>query len=296
MNANEGPQKITAKDGHEYHKSATANATVAPTNEHTLANAAKTKGLKPEEQEFVTLIHYEFGLTGKIEVSRIAGEYGYSKEEFSNLFKREAVQRALTERGIPRRLLQINEEGSPVGNQAKQAKLTPVQLIVANTMLDLADTRSTKKKLQDLGCTTATYQMWLRDEHFSSYLRERAESLVGDIQHEAMLALVDRVSSGDLKAIQYYHELTGRYVQQSSSNQSSSSHDLQSMIVRIIEIIIDEVDDPQTALRISDRLKGLVTGAQVAGILPSIETPEVVTREVTPEIQELMNRGVGYDA
>lgn len=294
----EGPKKVVAADGHEYHKSATANASVAPTNAATLANADKSAGLTKEQLEFVTLVHYEYGLKGTYEPKEIQKEYGYTEEEFRALIETSSVFAALVERGVPRRLIEgINEIGeqTPVG---KQAKLTPIQLIVANTMLDLADTRSTKKKLQDLGQNTATYQMWLRDPNFSDYLKQRAEALLGDISHEAHLALVDKVMAGDLKAIEYYNAMTGRFVRETSSNQgTSSSHDLQAMIIRIIEIIVDEVDDPQTALRISDRLKGLVTGAQIAGVLPApIEQPEIMVRTITPEVQELMNRGVGYDS
>lgn len=290
----EGPKKVVAADGHEYHKSATANATVAPTNEATLANAVKGANVLSEaELEFVTLVHYEWGLKGDYDPAFIKKEYGYSEQEFTDLITSTAVVKALGERGFPCRRLEAVEEAT-----VKKAKLTPIQLIVANTMLDLADTRSTKKKLQDLGCTTATYQMWLRDENFSAYLRERAEALVGDVQHEAMLSLVDRVQSGDIKAIQYYHEITGRFVPQSANNGVGSSHDMQGMIVRIIEIIIDEVDDPQTALRISDRLKGLVTGAQIAGILPveQVSVPEIAkARELTPQVRAMMDKGLGTE-
>lgn len=289
------PGKVTAADGHEYHKSATANAPVAPTNAATLANATKAKGLTPEELEFVTIIHYEYGLHGELDLEGISKEYLYEEEYVKAALQDESILKALVERGLPRRLLEglVNVE-SPVG----KAKLTPIQLIVANAMLDLADTRSVKKKLQDLGTNTATYQMWLRDPNFNNYLKERAESLIGDNQHEAMLALLDKVSGGDLNAIKYFHELTGRFVPQAATNNgASSSHDMQNMIIRIIEIIIDEVDDPQTALRISDRLKGLVTGAQIAGVLPApeVSVPEIAHREITPEVQDLMNRGVGYD-
>lgn len=292
---NEGPKKVTAKDGHEYHKSATANATVAPTNEFTVANATKGKNLTADELEFVTLVHYEWGLMGDYLPDQIQKEYGYKKDEFEDLITKPQVVKALEDRGFPCRRLEPVTEAT-----VKKAKLTPIQLIVANTMLDLADTRSVKKKLQDLGCTTATYQMWLRDENFSSYLRERAEALVGDVQHEAMLSLVDKVQAGDLKAIQYYHELTGRFVPQTSSNTGAgTTHDLQQMIVRIIEIIIDEVDDAQTALRISDRLKGLVTGTQIAGALAGnneIVVPEIATaRVITPEVQVLMDKGLGTE-
>jgi hypothetical protein len=285
---------VVAADGHKYHKSATANAAVAPTNEHTVANASKTAGLSFDQAEFVTVLDYEWNLNRDIDASYVKKEYGYSDEQWQSYVSNPLIIKALDTRGI--NVLHLVPNAPEV-----KSKLTPLQLVVANTVLDLADTRSHKKKLQDAGVTTYQYQSWLRNPDFSNYLKERAEGLIGDVQHEALLALVDRVQSGDMKAIEYYHEMTGRFVRDKGNNNSTSNHDLQGMIVRIIEIIVDEVHDQETALRISDRLKGLVTGAQVAGILPPAETtieqpPIAAAREMTPEVKAMMEQGVGYDS
>jgi hypothetical protein len=291
------PGYKVAADGHVYHKSASANATIAPTNEATKENAAKTKGLSSAQAEFVTILDYEWHLKGNISAEGIKEEYGYEDEEYDALTADSAVLTALNERGINPKAVAPDSE---LAKESGRSKLTPIQLIAANAMLDLVDTRPTKKKLADLNVTPYQYQSWLKDPEFKFYLQERAESMLGDVQHEAMLALVDKVMSGDMKAIEYYHEITGRFVRQSSSNAGGGSqHDMQNMIVRIIEIIVDEVDDPNTAARISDRLKGLVMGNQIAGILPvedAIVTPEIAApREMTPEAQALMAKGVGVN-
>lgn len=291
------PGYKVAKDGHTYHKSATANATTAPTNEATKANAAKTKDLNSDEAEFVTILDYEWHLKGVLDSESIKEEYGFTDTEWTSLCSSDAVQRALTERGVSLKTIAPDSE---VVKAAGRAKLTPIQLIVANSILDLVDTRPIKKKLQDCNVTPYQYQSWLKDPEFKNYMIERSEGLLGDVQHEAMLALVDKVMSGDMKAITYYHELTGRYVQQSSSNQgNSSSHDLQQMIVRIIEIIVDEVDDFAVATRINERLKGLVMGNQIAGTLAVPDAPVVPeiapARELTPEVEALMKKGVGVN-
>jgi hypothetical protein len=141
--------------------------------------------------------------------------------------------------------------------------------------------------------------MWLKDPNFKGYLTARAEAMLGDVQYEALLSLIDKVLGGDLKAIQYYHEITGRYIPATVQTTSSNATDMQNMIVRIIEIIVDEVTDPAEALRIADRLKALVMGNQVAGLLPVgtvIEQPEIAeSREMTPEVVELMAKGAGYN-
>ena len=296
-----GPKKIVATDGHEYHKSATANADTAPTNEATTSNADMGGGLTEEQLNFVTIVHYEVGLKeGLPSKTYLCDEYHYSENDVMRLYSEDKVIAALQERGIEMTPKQVAPVGLAINEKPKPLpKLTPLQLIVANRMLDLADTRSEKKKLSDLGVTTLKYQSWLRDPDFSGYLRERVENMIGDVQHEAMVSLMDNVRAGRTDAIKYYHELIGRFVPQGNSTGGTTAYDMQQIIVRIIEIISDEVDDPQIAARIGDRLKALVVGNQVAGIIPPepVKVPEVAKpREQTPEVQALMQKGMGYDS
>lgn len=299
------PGKVVAKDGHVYHKSTTANSTIAPTNAATLANATKQGSLTADQLDFVTIVHYEFGLLGELpSVDYLKQNYGYKAEEVADNYKNELIKAALVERGLN---VSDNKLG-PVGiTSAKKPKptpkLSPLQLIVANTLLDLTNTKSERKKLQDLGVTTMTYQSWLRDPDFSGYLRDRTEAMIGDVQHEAMLALMDRVRAGDMKAIAYYHELTGRFTPQSASG--APNVDLQTILIRLIEIITEEVHDPLVASRIAERIKGLVAGGQIAGALtggipfgqPEVRQPEIAKpREQTQHVKELMAKGVGVNS
>ena len=270
------PGKKIAKDGHEYHVSASANATIAPTNEATKEGATKSAGLTAAETEFVTVIDYEWHLDATKSPESIKEEYGYTDEEWSALTSNSAVHNALTERGVNLKALAPEAK---IVKEAGRSKLSPIQLIVANAVMDLVDARPMKKKLQDLGVTPYQYQSWTKDPEFSNYLKERSEGLLGDVQHEAMLSLMDKVMSGDMNAIKYYHELTGRFVQASvRDNGSGTSHDLNTMIVRIIEIVIDEAD-AETANKIAERLKGLVMGhpAPVAATAARVEPSEAVS-------------------
>lgn len=178
--------------------------------------------------------------------------------------------------------------------------LTPQQLIVANIMLDLVDTRSEKKKLQDLGVSTLKYQMWLKDPVFNQYLVDRAESMMGESQHQALLALQDKVRMGDLPSIKLYLEMTGRFVQQTTAVAGTTPMaDFKVMLTRLIEIISDEVHDPQVAGIISDRIQGLISANVVAGQLVASTQQEIIVPEVmpnralTPRLQALMEKGEG---
>ena len=303
-----GPKKVTAADGHVYHKSATANAPVAPTNAHTVANATKLNGVPTDIADFITIIHMEYSLLGHLpSLTYLFDEYGYTSAEVQVYFKDETVVQALNDRGITINAKQLEPVGIPELVEAhtvsKHApKLTPLQLVVANTLLDVRDTRSEKKKLQDCGVSTGKYNMWLKDANFAGYLKDRAESMLGEGHHEALMAMMDKVRAGDTKALSMYFEMTGRFVSQTGSNQGTTGiHDFQNIIIRIVEILSEEIDDPALAARISDRLKNLVTGAQVAGVIPlpeqAVRTPEIATpRELTPQVQQMMQEGMGVNS
>lgn len=314
-NSEDGPKKIVAKDGHTYHKSATANASTAPTNEHTVQNATqpKTEGvhLTPDELDFITVVCYHYGLTGFPSKEFLHENYYYPLEETEARFKSKHIRAALMERGVEfdsahlydvvnETPVEAEDAPSPFPKKAPPP-LTPLQLIVANKLLDLSDQKSESKKLRDCGVTTHRFQTWLRDPNFAGYLRDRTENMLGEYQHEAMLSLIDQVRSGNMKAIQYYHEMTGRYITQTAKNAGTTgAFDVKILLIRLIEILEDEIDDNALAARIGERIRGLVSANQTANALMELPTHEVVVpevatpREITPEIQDMMNKGLGY--
>lgn len=150
--------------------------------------------------------------------------------------------------------------------------LTASQLMVANALLDLTDTRSEKKKLQDLGISTLQYQTWLKDLVFKEYLHTRAEQLMGESKHEVSQALRDRIKAGDLKAIAYYNEMMGIYVQPRSNSYGVNGQDVHQIIVQIIEIVDEVVTDAEQKLAISEKLKALITRRNLANGLVGADT------------------------
>lgn len=117
--------------------------------------------------------------------------------------------------------------------------LSPKQLALANSLLNLADRRSTKKKLEDLEVSAAVYANWKKDSVFAGYLRERSEELLPDGLADAHLALVDSASSGDISAIKLLYEVTGRHTPGSQQVQN-----IKSMLTAVIESVQKHVRDP----------------------------------------------------
>lgn len=294
------------------------NDTEAPTSEATkeaLKDQLTGGGvLSPDDLEFITIACQVHGETGKVlSVEQAVKDWHYTEAEYEAFMSNQKVVDALTERGVieSEHKVLINPN-PPVGkSQVSDAKLerlkkalTPKQLLVANIMLDITDSRSDKKKLQDLGVATSTYQAWLNTKVFSDYLRQRAELLIGNSQHEALLSLLDKVKAGDTKAIQLYLEFTGRFTSNVGGTTvnvgvQGTKSDFEAVLITILEIIQDEVHDYDTAVRISERFKAMINNKSVASQLlghdEEIVIPEVrKSRTMTPELNQL-TKGAGYE-
>lgn len=200
--------------------------------------------LNEKEFDVINFIEQEWLLHGAIPTGARVEQLGLCKESwYKEFLQREHVRRNLIARGI---------------SFATTGVLTEQQLTAANTMLDLTDNRSRKKKLSDLGIPTQLWESWLSDPAFQYYLRERSERILGSNQHEAHLALIDRVKSGDISAVKYYNEITGRYVPN-----RGDSVDVPSLLMRVIEIIQKHVTDNNQAAAIAEDLLTLASGVAV---------------------------------
>jgi hypothetical protein len=222
--------------------------------------------LTPDDIDILTFCVQHWNLHGTLPSLDRAAELGLNKKKYHNTLLKEAFQNALSEQGI---VLRSAKDGF------KARTLTAEQLAAANTLLDLADTRSQKKKLQDLGISTVKYNSWLKDPVFKDYLMQRAENTLGDHGHEANLALLDAVRSGNIQAIAYYNEMTGKFVPESKRGATKSAQvDVQGIIVSIIEIIQQEVTDLPTQEAIGKRLMNLIQATQMANALTTAATPQ----------------------
>ncbi len=182
------------------------------------------EALTSSDKELVSFFEQIWFLNGILPTRDTCVKAGFGGVTFDRAIKKTVFKEALERRGI------VSKENPSV--------LTPEQLTCANVMLDLRDNRSQRKKLSELNVTTAKWEGWLRDPHFRQYLQTRAENLLGDNLHESHLALVDRVRSGDIGAIKYYNEITGRYVP--SANEKV---DVNGVLMKVLEIIQRHVKD-----------------------------------------------------
>lgn len=305
----QGPKsgKVTAADGHTYNKSASANATVAPTSGSTKSaseqSIAAANDIGEIELDFITIVDMHWGMTGELLTNTVASEeYNIPANIYNNCMINGAVKAALLERGVDIRRAPVGDLTDGISDEWRSTGLTPTQLLVVNTILDLNDSRSDRKKLQDLGVDTKTYQAWLLDDKFSEYARRRTEQMFGKSQHEAHLAIIDGMRRGNPKMTELYLEMTGKFSRRPEGPQGAFTQEsAANLIAQIIEIIVEEVEDASTGARIGDRIRTLTQSRAIANELVAahvepIIIPEIAPgRELTDEIKTLMKHGVGAD-
>lgn len=187
----------------------------------------------------------------------LAGTFHLSQKEIKRFLDDELVKQSFEGRGIP----VINGRD-----------LTPTQILVLNAIINPSETRSERKILSDASITAATFAGWRRDPKVQEYLLQRTEQLLGASIPEAHLALVDKVRAGDMSALKFYYEITGRYTGQ------NAGMDPRALLEQVFGIIAKYVKDPQVLMGISTEFMAL------AGIdaSASLDNRPVVINELAP--------------
>jgi len=140
--------------------------------------------------------------------------------------------------------------------------LLPEQVLAVNTVLNLFDTRSERKKLSDMNISPMKWEGWKNNPSFMRYYSSRAEKILGDAVPDAHMALVENVRRGDLGSVKFLYEITGRYTGK------DASMDPRMIINKVFEIIARHVRDPETLKSIAQDLSLLVALDNPGSISP----------------------------
>ena len=240
-------------------------------------------GLSPLQYELLTLIEQEYSLTGEF-VSKDAAvaSLSFTGRPFSHanyvaFLSNPTFLAALTNRGIripgavgafgeSKALSHTITVDGPDGKPrevAVTAVVTAEQMSAVATIMDRHDTRSDKKKLQDLGIPTQKWQAWQRDAAFSSYYRSRAESLFGDMLIDAPRALQQNIARGDLGSIKLVYEMTGRW-----SDKKRDDLPIDFIIMKVLEVMQRYITNPSDLEAAASELSGFVSDPGMARTAP----------------------------
>jgi hypothetical protein len=184
-------------------------------------------------------------------------EEGWDINEF---LKHPTFRLALINRGITAPYSM--NTGAPEDEQYTPPKnFTREQMAAIATVINFEDRRSRSTKLKELGIPPTQWAGWMKDIAFKEYLQEvSAASLMDNVHvaHEGLLKSVDR---GDVNAIKFYMEVTGRHTTDAPAMQN-----MKVMLTRLIESVQRHVE-PATMRLIAQDFDLIMTGG-----VPVIET------------------------
>lgn len=145
--------------------------------------------------------------------------------------------------------------------KGKEARLSDIQLATAATLLNPLDKRTTKAKLESLGVAYGTYAGWKKNASFRNYMKSQGAALFDEYTPDMENALISQATSGDVRAIKFAFEVSGRYRPQ----QTEEIADVKLLMIQLIEIIQRHVTDPLTLQNIAQDVQALQQGAIVSG-------------------------------
>jgi len=193
---------------------------------------------------FIEQRYYETSLLPTKEV--VAEEFEISLRDLAAIFRRNDFKTAYEARGLPSyKTIQSNDKGL----------LTPIQLAVANVLLNTHDRNTLRKKLTTLNVTTTQFQAWQKQPAFQDYLRRESIARFQNADVDARLGITKLVQDSDLNAIKFYMELAGIY----SPNQQPIL-DLQRLLASVLELLVKYLA-PGELLEVAEGLEQILQTA-----------------------------------
>jgi hypothetical protein len=132
--------------------------------------------------------------------------------------------------------------------------LTAEQLGLLTILSNPADGRDLKRKLSHAGITWAKYQVWLEQPVFKEYHSKIIGKALQQAIPMAEQQLAAKMVAGDLTAIKYGFEVSGRH-----DPNGKKQVDAQQLLAVLLEVIEEEVKDP-------DILRRIAAKAQIRGM------------------------------
>lgn len=136
----------------------------------------------------------------------------------------------------------------------------PMFILVAQSVLDLSDSRSLGAKIKEfapVGVTSKSWTKWMEKpanlKFFNEVLEKRFDK---DVERNAQLAVARNVSAGDMTTIKWYYEMTNKY---RPANQNTEN--LSVLLGLVMQILVKHLD-PEVIDVVADELETLPLTSQ----------------------------------
>lgn len=117
--------------------------------------------------------------------------------------------------------------------------ITPQQSYCIEILTDPSRRGTMETKLKQAGVTYTQYRSWLKNPLFANAFSSVTEDMIKEHQGDVHVALVKKATSGDMRAIEYFNQLSGRF-----NPDRGQILNLQGIINGLLEIITKNVKDP----------------------------------------------------
>lgn len=215
------------------------------------------------ERNIINFCESEWFLKGVLPTPEtLKEEFRITPKRLNDIFSKPLVQQSFQGRGMP---------------VIEGRTLTQEQIIAINTVLNTTDTRSLKKKLQDMDISAQKWNGWKQSAQFKEYYKARVEKIFGDALPDVHMALMDRAVNGDLGALKFYYEITGHYTG------DGKAVDLKMILEQVFRIISMHIQDSNKLAAIAGDL------LKLAGVdsMANIDNEPPVAGEIVPNRLEL---------
>jgi hypothetical protein len=142
----------------------------------------------------------------------------------------------------------------PRADQSEHS-LTNEQLAAIALMSNFRDPRSPSAKLRSIGVTWTKWHGWMRDKHFKEYLQDLCAVNFNDSMDVAQRGILSSVEKGNIDAVKFYLEVTGRY-----TPQSQELANVKLVLSKLLETIQIHVKDPNVLRSIASDFERVIQG------------------------------------
>jgi hypothetical protein len=187
-----------------------------------------------------------------------------SKAEVELVFETSKFQRAMEDRGV---------------KTTQNPNLTLRQETFLQAYLNPLNLKPPQVLAKQMKISIAELDGWMRDKHFAGAFSAKAEDNLKKYLPIADQALGQMVQSGDMKAITFLNQLTGRF-----DANAKQSIDVGSLLLQVQDIVLRHVRDPITKRNIGRELMALAQGNSPMTVIPEPQPDDILVSETTIEI------------
>ena len=120
---------------------------------------------------------------------------------------------------------------------------------------------------------------WMRQKHFAEAMSAKSEENLRKFLPLADQALGQLVQQGDMKAITFVNQMTGRF-----DPNRSQAVDVVALLLAVQDIVLKHVRDPITKRNIGRELIAMAQGNSSATVIPEPMPDDIMAEETTIEI------------